>query len=87
MSISMIRSSAMSLKGFVQYFQEYTKLGRKKKASYQMIGEWVSEGFKFLRDEHHDTVVKSFSKNGLTKNDDLVLQTRLTKKFYAKDSA
>ena len=29
----------------------------------------MSEGIKFLRDEHHDTIVKSFSENGLTKDD------------------
>ena len=39
----------------------------------------MSEGTKFLRDEHHDTIIKSFSENGLTKDDNLALHTWLTK--------
>ena len=42
----------------------------------------MSEGIKLLRDEYHDTVVKSFSKNGLTTVNNQVLHTLLTKVLH-----
>ena len=60
-------------------FQEYTKNGNKRKALYKLIGFWFSEAMKWLKENHQELIISSFSENGLMKEEKSVLHNKLVK--------
>jgi hypothetical protein len=67
-------------------FQEFTKSGKRRCASYVQVCEWVSEAVKKL---DKDLIIKSFTQNGLSVSEERpVLHSRLAKLLeVGKDTA